>query len=106
METQDVYTDTLFVGLTRPATMWGVPLHAFAFEFMATVIVFLGVGNPIYLLAGIPIHAIIYLISVHDAAIFGMFFVWVQTSGRCVNASFWKAVSFSPLPLKRWDVDW
>ena len=47
---QDVYTDPLFVGLTRPATMWGIPYIAFVIEFMATTLIFLAIGNPLYLL--------------------------------------------------------
>ncbi|HNW00468.1 MAG TPA: VirB3 family type IV secretion system protein, partial [Burkholderiaceae bacterium] len=47
---QDLHTDVLFVGLTRPATLWGIPLVAFVIEFMTTVLIFLAVGNPLYLL--------------------------------------------------------
>ena len=53
---QDVYTDPLFVGLTRPATMWGIPYTAFVIEFMATTLIFLAIGNPIYLVLAVPIH--------------------------------------------------
>ena len=39
----DLHTDVLFVGLTRPATLWGIPLVAFVIEFMTTVLIFLAV---------------------------------------------------------------
>lgn len=99
---QDVHTDTLFIGLTRPATMWGVPYIAFVIEFMVTTLIFLGVGNPVYLLLAVPIHGVLYLISAHDPGIFGSIFVWAKTIGRCRNSRFWGGASFSPLPTRKW----
>jgi type IV secretion system protein VirB3 len=97
---QDVQTDPLFVGLTRPATMWGIPYIAFVVEFMATTLIFLAVGNPLFLLLAVPIHAVLYLVSANDPGIFGSIFLWMKTIGRCRTAAFWGAASFSPLPLK------
>ncbi len=101
-EQQDVYTDPLFVGLTRPATMLGIPFHAFVIEFMATVLIFLAVGNPLYLALAVPIHVILYLISAANPSVFNSIFVWMKTSARCLNTRFWGAASFSPLPTKKW----
>jgi len=100
--TLDVYIDPLFVGLTRPATMWGVPYMAFVVEFMTTTVIFLAVGNPLYLLLVIPIHGVLYLISANDPGVFNSIFMWTKTIGRCRNARFWGAASFSPLPTKKW----
>lgn len=99
---QDVYTDPLFVGLTRPATMWGVPYHAFVVEFMATTLIFLAVGNPLYLLLAAPIHGVLYLITANDPGAISSIFMWMQTIGRCRNTRFWGAASFSPLSTKKW----
>jgi type IV secretion system protein VirB3 len=99
---QDVYTDPLFVGLTRPATMWGIPYIAFVIEFMSTTLIFLAVGNPVYLLLAVPTHAILYLISANDPGVFHSIFMWMKTLGRCRNTRFWGAASFSPLPTKKW----
>lgn len=101
-EEQDVQTDLLFVGLTRPATVLGVPYIAFVVEFMATALIFLAVGNPVYLLLAAPIHAILYLISANDPGIFGSVFVWMKTTARCRNSRFWSAASFSPLATRKW----
>ena len=98
----DVYTDPLFVGLTRPATMWGIPYTAFVFEFMGTMLVFLAVGNPLYFLVAIPIHAILYLMTAQDPTVFDALLVWVKSNGRCRNTRFWGAASFSPLPMRKW----
>lgn len=99
---QDVYTDPLFVGLTRPATMWGIPYIAFVVEFMATTLIFLAVGNPIHLALALPIHAVLYLISANDPGVFGSIFMWMKTIGRCQNSRFWGGASFSPLATKKW----
>jgi type IV secretion system protein VirB3 len=99
---QDVFTDPLFVGLTRPATMWGVPYGAFVIESMATALIFLAVGNPLYLLLAVPIHGVLYLISANDPGVFGSIGMWFKTKGRCRNIRFWGAASFSPLPTKKW----
>lgn len=99
---QDVCVDVLFVAMTRPATVWGVPFSAFIIEFMGTVLIFLGVGNPVVLLSFIPIHAILYLVSSEDPGAFDSLFLWVQTFGLCLNRIFWGGASFSPLSPKRW----
>lgn len=99
---EDISVDPLFVGLTRPATKWGVPYHAFVVEFMVSTLVFLAVGNPLYLLIAVPIHGILYLITVNDPGAFGSIFLWMKTIGRCRNSRFWGAASFSPLPTKKW----
>ncbi|MBK7549935.1 MAG: type IV secretion system protein VirB3 [Rhodoferax sp.] len=99
---QDLHTDVLFVGLTRPATLWGIPLVAFVIEFMTTVLIFLAVGNPLYLLLAAPIHAILYLISAHDPGVFSAIFMWMKTLGRCRNTRFWGSASFSPTATAKW----
>lgn len=99
---QDIHTDVLFVGLTRPATMWGVPYMAFVIGFMVTVLVFLAVGNPLYLLLYAPIHAIMYLVCANDPGAFDSIFAWMKTIARCRNTRFWGAASFSPLPTQKW----
>lgn len=100
----DVYTDELFVGLTRPTTMWGIPYTAFVIEFLATTLVFLAVGNPIYLLLAAPIHAVLYAISASNPKSFDGLFMWLKTIGLCVNKRFWGATSFSPIALNKWQL--
>jgi len=99
---QDVYIDPLFVGLTRPATMWGIPYNAFVIEFIGTTLIFLAIGNPLYLALAIPIHGLLYLASASDPGVFSSMFMWIKTNGRCRNSRFWGAASFSPLPTKKW----
>ena len=99
---EDVYTDELFVGLTRPTVVWGVPYTAFVIEFMATALVFLAVGNPLYLALVVPIHGVLYAISASNPKAFDGLPVWMKTIGPCRNTRFWGAASFSPVNLKKW----
>lgn len=102
-ENQDVTTDILFVGLTRPATVLGVPYLAFVAELMATAIIFLAFGNPLYLLCGVPLHGVLFLVSSHDPGVFLSIWVWLKTSGRCNrNARFWGSTSCSPVTTRKW----
>ena len=101
-EQEDVVTDDLFVGLTRPATILGIPYGAFVVEFMTTTLVFLGVGNPLYLLMAVPIHGVLYLVSASNPRVFGEIAVWMTINSRCVNARYWGAPSFSPRRTRKW----
>ena len=104
MEDSDeiIKVDTLFVGMTRPATVWGVPYTAVAMEAMAVAIIFLAIGNPLYLLLAVPIHGVLYLVGSSDPGVFDSIMVWVQTTARCLNTRYWGASSFSPGTTKKW----
>jgi len=99
---RNIPSDTLFVGLTRPATLCGIPYMAFVMEFIGITLLFLAVGNPLYLLAGLPVHGLLYLISSSDPGKFDSMAVWSKTIGRCRTARFWGAASFSPLGTRKW----
>lgn len=99
---QDVYTDELFVGLTRPTTVWGIPYTAFVIEFMLVTLVFLAVGNPLYLLLALPIHGVLYAITASNPKAFEGLLTWLKTMGRCRNNRFWHAASFSPVSYQKW----
>lgn len=89
--------DELFVGLTRPATVAGVHFNAFVGEMLVVGIVFLAIGNPLWLLLFIPLHSLLYLLSANDPGRFDSISKYVLVNGRCLNRLFWKSTSFSPL---------
>ena len=97
-----LHTDILFVGLTRPTTVLGVPYAAFIVEIMLTTLLFLAIGNPFYLLFAAPLHGISYLMSAHDPSVFHLIFIWIKTVGRCRNMRFWGSASFSPARIRKW----
>ena len=92
----------LFVGLTRPATILGVPYIAVVLELIVVSVLFINVSNPLYLLLLVPIHGVLYLISANDPGAFSAIFAWTITIGRCRNKRFWGAASFSPLAVRKW----
>ncbi len=101
-EEQKIISDLLFVGMTRPPVILGVPYGAFVGEIMLGGLANIFTGNPLYMLIAVPIHGIFYLIGAHDPGIFAEIAVWIKTMARCRNSRFWGAVSFSPLPMKKW----
>ena len=58
----DLEVDELFVGLTRPATVFGVHFTAFVVEMIVVGCVFLAIGNPVWLLLFIHLYNIILTI--------------------------------------------
>ena len=98
----ELIVDPLFVGLTRPATILGVPYGAVVFEFVSAAVVFLGSGNPLYLLVVVPVHLVLYLISATNPGAFAAIGLWLKTCAKCQNTLFWKAASFSPQQSKKW----
>lgn len=99
---QEVFTDTLFVGLTRPATVMGIPYMAFVTELIFVCITFIAGDSLVYLLLALPFHGVLYAISATDPAALGAVPLWLRTIGRCRTSRFWGAASFSPLPTKKW----
>lgn len=97
----DVTEDPLFLACTRPAMWRGVPLEAVALIGMATTIVFVMMGNPLYLLVGVALHGAVRLVIVHDHNLFGLLRLWADTKARARNRDLWGGASVSPLPLGR-----
>ena len=93
----ELEVDELFVGLTRPATVFGVHFTAFVVEMIVVGCVFLAIGNPIWLLLFIPTHSFLYLLSASDPGRFDSLTKYGLLNGRCLHRMFWKATSFSPL---------
>lgn len=97
-----IHKDLLFVALTRVPTVLGVPYAAFVFELMFASLINIISGNPLYALLVIPLHIVLYAISSHDPGIFAEIAVWTKTIGRCLNKTYWKAASFSPIATRKW----
>lgn len=102
-----VIVDTLFVGATRPATVFGVTYSAFLLNAIITMEAFVLTRNLFWLLLFIPIHGVCYLICYHDPRTFDLFRLWGMTKGaqflgRLIlkgNYGFWGASTYTPLAL-------
>lgn len=102
-----IVVDTLFVGATSPATVFGVTYAAFLLNAIVTIEAFVFTRNLAWLLLFIPIHGVCYLICWHDPQTFDLFRLWGKTKGeqflkRLIfkgNFGFWGASTYSPLSL-------
>ena len=93
--------DPLFVGATRPPMRWGVTYSALLFNMVFTMEAFLLTKNLFTLLLCIPIHGVCLLLCARDARCFDLILIWARTRLPALfgNLGFWKASSYSPLPL-------
>ncbi|MDE0877300.1 MAG: type IV secretion system protein VirB3 [Sphingomonas bacterium] len=91
--------DTLFLAVTRPAMVLGVPIEAFVPIALGSVMALIITGNPLYALGmGGAALAASRLIVRHDPNTFRLMMLWTYTKARCVNRGFWGGSSYSPLP--------
>jgi type IV secretion system protein VirB3 len=89
-------TDPLFLGLTRPAMVWGVPQPFFVINGMVSMIAFLTSDSFLPLLIGAPvIHALGYLACLKEVRTFDL---WLTKAKflRCMNRRYWGANSYDP----------
>ncbi len=96
-----VIADPLFVGATRPPMRWGVTYAALLFNMVFTLESFLLTRNLVTLLLCMPIHALCALLCARDARFFDLLLMWGRTRLPAMAGTlrFWKASSYSPLPL-------
>ncbi|KFD27415.1 type IV secretion system protein VirB3 [Sphingobium yanoikuyae] len=99
MSREALTEDTLFLACTRPAMWQGVPLEAVSINIMATTIVFIVMGNPLYMLIGVVIHYTLRALVTYDYNMFKTLRLWIDTKGRARNSEMWGGSSVSPLPL-------
>lgn len=97
-----VSVDDLHVGLTRSATMWGVPLKPLLFSMVAVAAVFTASGKLFTLLAALPAFGVLRLLSASNPRIFAELAAWSRVHMRCNNRLFWGAASFSPRRINKW----
>ena len=98
---EGVTADPLFVGATRPPMRWGVTYSALLFNMVFTLEVFLLSKNLLTLLLAAPIHGVCMLLCARDARFFDLVLLWGRTRlpALLTTLRFWKASSYSPLPL-------
>lgn len=89
-------SDPLFLGLTRPALVWGVPQPFFVLNGMVSMIAFLASNSFLPLLVGVPlIHALGVIVCIKDVRTFDIWLVKARFL-RCRNRGFWGATSYDP----------
>jgi len=89
---------TLFLAVTRPAMVLGVPMEAMGANVILTGVCQLLLGLQ-FLLLGILFHILFMGIARHDHKAFSVLARWFETKGRSVNTGFWGGFSITPAPL-------
>ena len=95
-EEVETTTDPLFLGLTRPPMIWGVPYASFIFTYMVTIMAFLASGSFLAFLMALPMHAVAFLLALRDPRIFDLILVRARSSRPHANRAFWGAASYQP----------
>jgi type IV secretion system protein VirB3 len=95
-----VQTDILFQGATRPTMMYGVPADAMILMGGIVMMLFIGIGNPFYMLIYPPLHLIAMAICANDARAFRLLYMAFVTKGVCLNRHHWRASSYSPAAVR------
>ena len=100
---ETITRDVLFVGATRPPMIAGVTMEVYIINVMSSAIIFLAIGNPLYILIGIPIHAISYLICLDEPRRFRLLFLKLKLMSNQRNRMKWQCHSYSPFEEPVWD---
>ena len=101
MEEETVEIDPLFIGMTRPPIMLGVPMDFFFLNF-----IFFGMGMVMFLLIMqkilffclliAPLHAFGYVMTEKDPQWMRICLIKVQKCFSTQNKGVWKTNSFKP----------
>jgi type IV secretion system protein VirB3 len=94
-----VVADPLFVAMTRPAMVWGVPYAALLLNVLVTVELFVTSKNLLCLMICVPVHVLFWLLCLREPRFFELAQLWCRTrlGGMAGNVGFWGANSYSPL---------
>ena len=92
-----VSEDTLFLAMTRPAMVMGLPLEAAMLVMGIGAATMILLGNPIYagLITGIC-YLVVKTLVRFDVNMFRLLFLWCATTLKCPNRKFWGGSSYSP----------
>jgi type IV secretion system protein VirB3 len=101
VEDEDRLTeDPLFLALTRPTLMLGVPLEAAFFIILFGCLVLIIGRNPIYAMAiAASLLGAARFIVRSDYNMFRVLALYGQTKGGAPNRQFWGGSTYSPLPV-------
>ena len=93
---EQVAADPVFLGMTRPPMVWGVPFRAFVLNGVLTTLAFLAWNDLRGFLLFLPVHAVAYLLCLGDARIFDLLFTRAAMTPPVPNARLWGAKSYGP----------
>lgn len=89
-------SDPLFLGMTRPAMVFGVTFSSFLLNVMASTIAFLATADLRGFLLFLPVHGLAYLLCLRDPRIFDLLAARAMRTPPTPNSAFWGAKSYRP----------
>ena len=88
--------DALVLGITRPATVWGVSYPLFVLSIVLTAIAFLGSDNLVALVAFAPLHTIGFALCKRDPRRFEILLRRLRQCPPVPNRRHWRCNSYAP----------
>jgi len=101
MEEEKLNQDKLYLALTRPAMVFGVPLEAAFISVLVGGLAMIIGDSIFYLVLTVPLFVISHFIVKRDQNAFRILFRFFDTGAKCRNRSHWGGSSPSPLRLQR-----
>lgn len=101
MQEEPLNTDRLYLALTRPAMVFGVPLEAAFISVMIGGLAMVIGDSLFYLILAVPLLVISYFVVKRDQNAFRVLFRFFDTGAKCRNQAFWGGSSPSPLQVQR-----
>ena len=101
MSEEPLNTDRLYLALTRPAMVFGVPLEAAFISVMIGGLAMILGDSLFYLILAVPLLVISYFVVKRDQNAFRILFRFFDTGAKCRNRGFWGGSSPSPLQVQR-----
>lgn len=96
-----LHQDKLYLALTRPTMVLGVPLEAAFISIMVGGLSMIVSDSLFYLLLALPLLIISNFIVKRDQNAFRILFRFFDTGARCRNRAYWGGSSATPLRIQR-----
>lgn len=89
-------SDPLFVAMTRPTTLAGVPYGVVVGNAVVMVELFLVFRTPLVLLVGLVLHLVCWLGCLREPRIVDLWLVGLRRCPRVKNYKLWQCNSYRP----------
>ncbi len=86
----------VFGALTRPAMTAGVTFEYHGLNLMVSMTAFIGLGNPLYGLIFVPIHAVGWLVCREEPRFFTMMYNRIKNIPNSPNQIIWGVRCYEP----------
>jgi len=90
-----VHADPVYLGLTRPATVVGVPYTYLLMSIVLVTVAVMITRNPMSILIFAPIYGLGRLVCFFDDRQFQIIGSWIMLRAKCPNGWFWGGNHYS-----------